>query len=367
MNELEVINFQSHIYSYLEFHKGVNIIRGTSNYGKSSLVRSIRWTIENQPSGAKYRNWDKDAKEGFESHLSYDEGTVSRIHKTGFNGYLITQYDSGEYSEEEFEALRGDVPKEVFIISGMDASNLWGQDDGYFLIKDSPGNVSRKLNERAGLEDIDKVAKIAKGMIDDYKNKVKFADEGLERALDREEFLLKIARHKETIEDIDGLFKQRDTSWADMRDLQGRVKTIHEIQTAIDKRKKALEAGEAIKEISNLLERRLKVSAKSTKLRLTLENLNLITDSIYDLESYLKAVPTTHDLQFLIMERTEAIDTWNKITETMVRIKRIEQEIKTQAGLIESYQSHINELSEFLDGIKSCSVCGALKEHWRLK
>lgn len=364
MKELEIINFQSHLHSYLEFHSGVNIIRGTSNYGKSSLVRSIKWAIENEPTGAKYRNWYVDAKDGFESHLSFDEGTVSRVHKTGFNGYLTSNLLS--HIEDEFEALRGDVPIEVKSITRMDETNLWGQDDGYFLIKDSPGNVSRKLNERAGLEDIDKVAKIAKGMIEDYKNKVKFAEDGLEKAIDRRDYLLKIASHKETIEDIDDLFRQRDVSYADMRDLEGRIKTIHEIQVSVLKCKKTLEAGEAIKEISIYLDRRLKVSAKSTKLRLTLENLNLITESIYDLEEYLKAVPLTHSLQLLILERTETIETWNKITGTIVRIQRIEHEIKTQSGLIESYQSHINELSEALDGIESCEVCGSLKEHWRL-
>jgi prefoldin subunit 5 len=203
-------------------------------------------------------------------------------------------------------------------------------------------------------------------MIEDYKNKVKFAEDGLEKAIDRRDYLLKIASHKETIEDIDDLFRQRDVSYADMRDLEGRIKTIHEIQVSVLKCKKTLEAGEAIKEISIYLDRRLKVSAKSTKLRLTLENLNLITESIYDLEEYLKAVPLTHSLQLLILERTETIETWNKITGTIVRIQRIEHEIKTQSGLIESYQSHINELSEALDGIESCEVCGSLKEHWRL-
>ena len=365
MKELEIINFQSHLHSYLEFHSGVNIIRGTSNYGKSSLVRSIKWAVENEPTGAKYRNWYVDAKDGFESHLSFDEGTVSRVHKAGFNGYLTSNLLS--HIEEEFEALRGDVPIEVKSITRMDETNLWGQDDGYFLIKDSPGNVSRKLNERAGLEDIDKVAKIAKGMIEDYKNKVKFAEDGLEKAIDRRDYLLKIASHKETIEDIDDLFRQRDVSYADMRDLEGRIKTIHEIQVSVLKCKKTLEAGEAIKEISKLLDRRLKVAGKSTKLRLVLENLELITESIQHLKTELKGVPIVYDLQRLILERTEAIKTWQELSSVTVSIKRIKHEIKTQEGLIESYDSHINELAEALDEVESCSVCGALKEHWRLK
>lgn len=363
MNELEIINFQSHLHSYLEFHKGVNIIRGTSNYGKSSLVRAIKWAVENEPAGAKYRNWDKEPKDGFESHLSFNEGTVSRIHRTSFNGYLTNDLTS--HIEEEFEALRGDVPVEVENITRMDESNLWGQDDGYFLIKDSPGNVARKLNERAGLEDIDKVSKITKGMLEDYANKVKWGREGLEKAIDREEYLLGIEKYKETIEDIDSLFRQRDITNVDMREIQSRLYTIREIQKLIDNRENTLKAGEAIASISAMLDRRLKIAAKHTKLRLVFENIDLILESIEQLNAELKAAPIIHDLQRLIVERTEGIHEYNSLIDIINKAINIQGEIDTQKGLVESYDFHINELREELDKIDMCPYCGSDKKHWK--
>ena len=40
---VEIINFQPHENTVLEFAPGVNVIKGQSRSGKSSIIRSLEW------------------------------------------------------------------------------------------------------------------------------------------------------------------------------------------------------------------------------------------------------------------------------------------------------------------------------------
>lgn len=363
ITELEVVNFQSHQYSYLEFVSGVNIIRGTSNHGKSALIRAILWALENEPRGAEFRNWHKDAKEGVEVHVAFPDGVVSRINRTGFNGYLVANHPSA--TEEEFEALRGDVPIEARSISNMDRSNIHGQDDGYFLLQESPGNIARKLNERAGLEDIDRVSKITKAKLDDLASELKHAESELEKKLSRRSHLYKIKKHKQTIEDIDDLFRQLDISNSDKKQLENSIEVISEIEEAIQIRKEILKSGQAIKEVSDLLDRRLKVAAQKTRLTLQINMMGDIERYIQTLKDKLASGDILNDIGILILERGKTVSEWSKLDSLLERIMEIENEIRDKMTTIDSITFDINELSETLDNIGVCPTCGAEKEYWK--
>ncbi len=366
MKEIELLNFQSHKHSYLEFHPRFNIIRGTSHHGKSSIIRAIQWALTNTPLGAKFRNWSVSGKDGVEAHLSFDFGSISRVHNSGFNGYITREEDvSGGYSHEnEFEALRGDVPHEVRMISVMDETNIWGQDDGYFLIKDTPGNVARKLNERAGLEDIDRVAKISKGLISDYENKLTFADEGLTRAKDRRTYLYGIAKHKEAIEAIDSLFKEYDSILRKQKDLEDRIETITEIQSAIDKRKRFLASKADVEEIDKLLDRRLRLAEKHTRLRLSIENIGEITTYMEELNNELQSEPVVKELLTLFEKRFELQKQALAISNIWDKIVVIEKDIHVKENEIEVINIHIKELMEKYEDVAECPTCGAIRCHW---
>ena len=53
-------NFQSHIDSKIEFDSGFNVICGSSDSGKSALLRALMWVIANRPSGDSIKNWNTD-------------------------------------------------------------------------------------------------------------------------------------------------------------------------------------------------------------------------------------------------------------------------------------------------------------------
>lgn len=47
ISKITIRNFQTHKKSELEFTDGVNLIVGSSDNGKSSVIRAFRWLAEN--------------------------------------------------------------------------------------------------------------------------------------------------------------------------------------------------------------------------------------------------------------------------------------------------------------------------------
>jgi DNA repair protein SbcC/Rad50 len=148
---LELINFESHANTVLEFSEGVNIITGLSGHGKSSIIRGLNWVLSNSPVG-----------DSMLSFYSTGKDTVSTIEFT--DSEYITRSrnskDSGKYEvsteKDSFKALRGKVPEEVSKLSNMNESNVQRQKDFYFMLMDSPGQVAKMFNSVSGLEDMDK-------------------------------------------------------------------------------------------------------------------------------------------------------------------------------------------------------------------
>ncbi|MDO5041249.1 MAG: AAA family ATPase [Peptoniphilus sp.] len=61
ISKLEIENFQSHKYTLLDFDKGLNVIVGNSDSGKTAIIRAIKWALYNEPQGDYFiRQGDKN-------------------------------------------------------------------------------------------------------------------------------------------------------------------------------------------------------------------------------------------------------------------------------------------------------------------
>jgi len=74
-------NFQSHRKSVLNFVPGVNVIIGKSNNGKTAVLRSILWVINNRPLGFRYHS-NFDTEDYTKVVLELDEGNKVELRKT---------------------------------------------------------------------------------------------------------------------------------------------------------------------------------------------------------------------------------------------------------------------------------------------
>ena len=147
INSIHIQNFQSHKDTKIELHKGVNTLIGSSDSGKSSIIRAIRLAVYGKPRGDAYRSWW--GGDTFVS-LETDTGKVKRIKTKTENSYTIND-------GEPFKALGNDIPPEVTAILNMDSINLQKQLDKPFLLDETPGAVASHFNRMADLEKIDEV------------------------------------------------------------------------------------------------------------------------------------------------------------------------------------------------------------------
>ena len=160
ITKIEIKNFQSHKNTVLDFDKGVNVICGESDNGKSAVIRAIRWVVENQPQGTDKinSNWNEDFKESLSVKLYTDKGYVERVRNKNRNGYNICK--NGE-KEIVFDAIGKGVPKEVTEFLNVSDVNFQFQMDPPYLLSKTPGQASEYLNEIVHLDSIDKIMSIA--------------------------------------------------------------------------------------------------------------------------------------------------------------------------------------------------------------
>ncbi len=147
IRSLTLTNFESHEDSLFRFHPGVNAIIGESDAGKSAVVRSLLWCLQNGIPGSGFcRHGTKTT----EATVVLKEGTTITRTRKGKTGNLY------QLDDVEFAAFRDKVPEEIANAVNMDSLNYQLQFDPHFLLTESAGQVSRILNKAVNLDVIDR-------------------------------------------------------------------------------------------------------------------------------------------------------------------------------------------------------------------
>ena len=149
---LDILNFQVHRNLHMDFCSGVNVITGSSDSGKTAIMRGLKWLITNRPSGDAFKNWNASPKEPVAIEVTLDDDQIIGLSREGGkNTYIL--------NEDSFSAFKTDVPEEIVNVLNIQEGNIQSQHQDYFLLQDSPGEVARKLNDLVGLSIIDTIFK----------------------------------------------------------------------------------------------------------------------------------------------------------------------------------------------------------------
>jgi len=171
---IEVTNFQSHKQTYIRADKGITVVKGISDSGKSALVKGCRWLMKNRPLGFSFKSWFSKEKETTSVAFEFDNDLyIKRERNKSKNVYKYSFHskDGKEILENTLEALKGECPDEIREILNMSDVNLQCQIDRYFMLEDTAGERGKKFNEVCNLTIIDEVIKKA----DSTLKKVQFA------------------------------------------------------------------------------------------------------------------------------------------------------------------------------------------------
>lgn len=147
IHSVRIKNFQSHKNSFLKFKRGVNVIYGKTDSGKSAVKRAIEWVIKNKPQGNSFRShWGEETE--VKLTVENKDKKTSIVRKKGKeNLYFL--------NSKKYKSFGQNVPHDIQDTLRMSSINLQPQISLPFLLTLSAGETARFLNKIVCLDDID--------------------------------------------------------------------------------------------------------------------------------------------------------------------------------------------------------------------
>lgn len=165
INKLNIKNILSHKNTTVEFHPGVNLIKGVSDHGKSVILKALNLFLNNRPLNMEnIKSWFAKDKDAMEIHGTIDNIDISRI-KTSTKSY----YKKGE---DNYTAFGASVPADLQKIFNTNIINFQWQHDNLFMISWTPGEIAKFLNEMIDLSIIDRAIKKSNQKVKDNQTEL---------------------------------------------------------------------------------------------------------------------------------------------------------------------------------------------------
>lgn len=161
IESLLIKNFQSHKKTLLEFDKGINVIYGLSQAGKTAILRAFRLLVYNRPSGARFYSNFAPMEGTSQVQVQFDNARVTiikdvRKSKDGKKILKGTIYGLDRGKDHLDWSPGTDIPGDIRNALNMGEMNIQSQFDAPFLIMSPPGEVARTINKITKLEQVDK-------------------------------------------------------------------------------------------------------------------------------------------------------------------------------------------------------------------
>lgn len=356
IEKIKLNNIQSHKNTVLELSPGVNVIKGRSHSGKSSIIRGIRWLFFNQPKGIDLRSWGVDEKKQIDFSIKFGKHEIKRFKKGLENGYYL--------DKEKFKAIRFEVPQEIKDSFPITPINFQHQSELYFLFNNSPGEVAEKLNEIAKISEVDKCYKTINAIIRKTSHEVN----SLKSRIDRTE---KELVHLKWVDDAKKIFDQIDSKLETWGTLESEV-------TAIDFWIKKIKQHE--QEVRDLKEKltikpKVKIIRKLVEKRKQLQNdylgLQYLIVGIAEAEGIVENLKVVHELKARYTELKDLQKKSRSVAENCISLSKMIADTENKISRKETLNVKLRSLKAQRDKIFSehnedfCAYCGAFRTHWR--
>lgn len=317
IHSIKIENYQSHRDTELVLSPGLNVIVGPgSNIGKSAILRAVNWLASNRPLGDRFMfKLGKEEAIKTRVHVSFDEWLVTRIKTKDFNGYHILAKTKNQ-EPVVFDKIGTEVPEKLKVILASEGVNYQNQLSPHFLIRESPGEIGRVLNEATNLVAIDKVMKWFERAVRETKGKIKFVEQELEK--ERRE----LERYRS------------------LKELKPKVDSLIATYASFD------ELVSLITEVEKVLHRRQAVIDDLVKLRQRVKGSKVVDELIVQCEEWLGLKSVKERLDELWESRVLLTEKHKQALLELVRLR-------------DEYQFKEEELKRKLVELGFCPVCKA--------
>lgn len=212
IHKLKLANFQSHRDTEVIFDKGLTVILGQTDQGKSAIIRALKWVLYNEPLGTDFITAGCNS---CRVTLEMNDGTIiTRARDKNKNRYILQKGDK----KEVFEGFGNNVPLEIIKAHGIpkiqidkdvkSAVNLAEQLEPPFLISESGGNRAKALGRLVGVHIIDTAQRSTNKDLTDAEQFFKFIEKEIENTKEELTDYDDISKLKKEIVSLKKILKQ---------------------------------------------------------------------------------------------------------------------------------------------------------------
>lgn len=338
LTKLTLHNFQAYKKAKVVFDKGVNIIIGKSDSGKSSIIRSIKLLLHNKPSGDNYRKHKTD--------ITKVTGVIDDNKITRERGKSINQY---RMNEDVFKAIGSTVPEQIHNVLNVGEENIQSQHEFYFLLDKPSGQVAKSLNEVSDLSIMDSAMQKVKGDLKETSGlitNVESVISNLDNLVKESEWI------KDAEKELKKLLMLDESLTMAKNDYQDTERIIEKILALQDNMKNLIPAQAEDKLIS--IESLLKLKQNA---EVNVSVLKKVLDRLVHSESKLDTFTDFDDTGIVSIQKY--ISSKDNMTIKVKAINDLIQKIEEQGIIIKDLTKDLTELEEEIDAIDNCPICGS--------
>ena len=350
INKITIQNFQSHTDSVLELSPGVNVITGSSDNGKSAIVKALRWLVRGKPMGDEFRNWNGG---DVEVSASLTDGTI--ITKTKTKSETLYQINDNK------PLVGADVPEEIQKIFNITDINLHQQLTLPFLLTETPGNVAKHFSCIARIDQIHKTEKGINGAISRINHSIEKHENDIKKhTQELQEFpdLVKIEIELEVLENLETKRNQVSKSISDLNILIRHIDTVDE---RIENDSKLLIFEEEVDNL--LLQIRERDSKSSQILQLTkvIGSIKTTDDKIKEFSKKIQHEKAIDDILLRIEESRVITANLRALNELVDKVYYLDKE------LVKTEETALQMEAQFKKEFPSvCPLCNTPKKEIKL-
>lgn len=198
LERLEFWSFQCHEHFRVDFDPHCTVFVGSSDSGKSSILRCLRWLSTNRPAGTAFiRKGAKNCR----AVLHLDGNRVVR--ERGDENYYVLGPGNGE---GKFKAFGNEVPQSIADLLNVSDVNFQLQHDAPFWLSLTPGQAAKELNVVFSLDLIDHALSNAGTIVRKATASVEVSKERLQTARARRKELAWVPSMVSDLERVESRF-----------------------------------------------------------------------------------------------------------------------------------------------------------------
>ena len=236
IKSIKLRHFQSHDQTEITFSPGITTIKGSTDRGKSAIVRALQWVCLNALSGDGFI---KDGEKRASVQIELADEKKKKIRKLVREKDKTGAVNTYSLDDETFKAFGQGVPDPVSEALQLNQTNFQSQHDSPFWFGDSAGEVSRKLNSVIDLGIIDDVLRDINSEVESNIQRVKVHTETLERTKIALSLSERDAKQITEFEKLEKLRGDAEAAWGGHKMLADLVDKVEESPAQKLKRQEA--------------------------------------------------------------------------------------------------------------------------------